>query len=89
MQISHQARARERSPTQAVDVRTVAMAAAPSKEKVEDVSDPDSSGGASGVRQKVDVLSEKVVDTNPYSRLMCVHASFSCARCQRSHAMVV
>lgn len=33
-------------------------------------SDSDSTEGSSNPRQKVTQLSEKVVDTNPYSRLM-------------------
>ena len=32
----------------------------------------DSASTGSNPRQKISVLSEKVVDSNPYSRLMCV-----------------
>ena len=31
--------------------------------------------GSANPRQKITVLSEKVVDSNPYSRLMCAHRS--------------
>ena len=38
--------------------------------------------GSANPRQKITELSEKVVDSNPYSRLMCAHRSppLSCER---------